>query len=585
MKEENSTASTPEKIVIVGGVAGGATALGRLRRQKEDLEIVLFERGEYVSFANCGLPYYIGGEIETREALFVATEASIEKMYNVDIRTQSEVVAIDRANKSVEVEEKVTGRRYTETYDRLLLTTGASPIRPRLPGVEANNVFTLWTIPDTDKVKRFIEENSPKRAVVVGGGFVGLEMVENFVELGLSVTLVEMAEQVLAPLDPDMSILIENRLRDYGVDVRLNMKLEGIEEGGKAVRLADGSTVETDLTLLCLGISPNSKLAADAGLELNARRAIAVDEFMCTSDPSIYAVGDVVEVTDFTSGEKTMVPLAGPANRQGRLVADIMLGRTDDSYDGTLGTSILRVFDTVAASTGLNEKALNRLGRVYGKDYFVALIHPLSHAGYFPGGHPLTFKLIFAADGKVLGSQIVGCDGADKRIDVIATAMRFGATVSDLTKLELAYAPPFSSAKDPVNMAGYVAENILTEKSDPVLVRELDSLPDDHVILDVRDEEELSIGKVRGSVNLPLGKLRAGLGRLDKDKTYVICCAVGRRGYIAEQILKQSGFRAKNLLGGYRSYFDAHVRDKGEPNLDDWKVLESGKTVFVGDDD
>ncbi|MDI9469877.1 MAG: FAD-dependent oxidoreductase [Bacillota bacterium] len=547
------------KILIIGGVAGGATAAARLRRLDENAEIILFERGEYISFANCGLPYYIGGVIANRNSLFVTTREDVESKYNIDVRTQNEVLSIDRNNKEIEVKDLVTGKVYREAYDKLLISTGSSPIVPPLEGIHSANVFTLWNIPDTDKVYNFMRDHNPQKAVVVGGGFIGVEMAENLVHRGLDVSLVEMADQVMAPFDKDMAVLIENHMKENGVNLYLSKGLAAVENDGKYVRLQDGTRLQTDMTILSIGVRPNSVLAKEAGLELNKRNGIVVNDYMQTSDPDIYAVGDAIQVTDFNTGLPTMVPLAGPANKQGRMVAGNILGTRPEAYTGTMGTSIAKIFDLDAASTGLNEKALQSAGKVYGRDYLLTLIHSGSHAGYYPGSLQMTIKILFDLTGKVLGGQIIGYKGVDKRIDVLATAMRFGATVDDLTRLELAYAPPFSSAKDPINMAGFVAQNTLEKRTDVIAPNQFFDVKDQMTILDVREDAEYAMGHIEGAKHIPLTQLRQRLNELDKNERYLIHCAVGARGYFAERILKEKGFTAKNLLGGFRSYQDLHT--------------------------
>ncbi len=563
------------KILIVGGVAGGATAAARLRRLDEKAEIILFERGEYISFANCGLPYYIGGVIANRDALFVTTKEEVEAKYNIDVRTQNEVLSIDRENKQVEVKNLVTGEVYRESYDKLLLSTGSSPIVPPLEGLDSDNVFTLLNIPDTDKVYKFIEEKKPKKAVVVGGGFIGIEMAENLAHLGLEVSLAEMADQLMAPFDKDMAVLLENHMQEKGVQLHLSNGLSAIEENGKYVKLQDGTRVETDLTILSIGVKPNSNLAKESGLELNKRGGIIVDDSMQSSDLDIYAVGDVIEVKDFNTGNPTMVPLAGPANKQGRMVAGNILGNRPEAYTGTMGTSIAQVFDLSAGSTGLNEKTLQAQGKNYGQDYLVALIHAASHAGYYPGSLQMTVKLIFDIDGTVLGAQIIGYKGVDKRIDVIATSIRFGATINDLANLELAYAPPYSSAKDPVNMVAFTAQNILEKRTSPILPVEFENYQESMTLLDIREIPEREMGYIDNSLHIPLTELRSRLDELDKKTPYLVYCAVGTRGYFAEQILKANGYKAYNLMGGFRSYQDLYgpqptmscnvMVDDGEP--------------------
>ncbi len=539
------------KIVIVGGVAGGATAIARLRRLDETADIVLFERGPYVSFANCGLPYYVGDVITDRDDLFVATETSIEQKYNVDIRPLSEVVAIDREKKTVSVENVETGVRYEQPYDTLLLATGSHPFVPKVAGIDQEKIFTLWNISDTDRIYDYIEKTTPVHATVVGGGFIGLEMAENLACRGMKVTLVEMQPQVMPPLDEDMAKLVENELKDCGVDLLLNTGFQGLNDAGQVV-LDDGSTFDTDLVLLSIGVRPNNALAVDSSLDLNDYGGIQVDDLMRTSDPAIYAVGDVIGVRDGVFGDETMVPLAGPANKQGRAVAANILNLKEEPYKGTLGTSVAKVFDLTVATTGANEKKLAKRGMIYGKDYFISLVQPNSHAGYYPGAKMMVIKLIFAADGRILGAQIVGREGVDKRIDTIATTLHFKGSVSDLTELELAYAPPYSSAKDPVNVAGYSAENILNGLSTPVLYRQWKENPQAYQVLDVREQMEVDWGMIPGAIHIPLSQVRDRLEELDSNVHYVINCAVGLRGYLAERILVQKGYKVSNLLGGYR---------------------------------
>lgn len=546
------------KIVIVGAVAGGATALARLRRLDEYAEIVVFERGAYPSYANCGLPYYIGGAIKERDALFVSTKESIENRYNVDLRTNTSVVKIDREDKKVLAKNLITGEECEESYDKLLLSTGSSPFVPDEKFLEQKGVFKLWTVPDTDEIYSYISNENPKRAVVVGGGFIGLEMVENLGERGIEVHLCDMSNQVMPPLDKDMAKLVENTLVEHGVKLHLSDGLKDIVDNGAKVVLNSGAEIETDMVLLSIGVRANSELAADAGLKLNDKKGITVDEFMATEDENIFAVGDAVSVKNFVFGYETMVPLAGPANKQGRSVAENILGLAKKKYLGTMGTSIAKVFDIAAASVGENEKSLNKMGKVYGKDYHYTLIHPNSHAGYYPNPTQMTLKLIFDNEGKILGAQIVGMTGVDKRIDVIATAMHFGGTVKDLTELELAYAPPFSQAKDPVNFAGYTAENILAGLSKPLTYDEMMELKDkdDYELIDVREKDEFDAGTIEGARLLPLSTLRDELPNLDKSKEYLIFCAVGRRGYITQRIMEQHGFKTRNLMGGIKTYRD-----------------------------
>lgn len=544
------------RIVVIGGVAGGATAIARLRRLDEHAEIILLERGKHVSFANCGLPYYVGDVIEDREALFVTTAEDIRKKYRVDIRVQNEVTKIVPEEKKLQVANHATGENYELEYDKLLISTGSHPFVPEAEGINSENVFTLWDIPDVDAITAYIKENNPQKAAVIGGGFIGLEMAENLVELGIETTLVEMADQVMPPLDKDMARLVENHLVAKGIKLMLGEGFESIENGGRSVKLSSGKSIQTDLVIMSIGVRPNSELAKDAGLKLTKRGHIKVNDTMQTSDLDIYAIGDVIAVKDFVTGEETAIPLAGPANKQGREVAANILGTDQVAYQGTIGTSVAKVFDLTVASAGLNEKTLARLGKKYKKDYFVTLIHPMSHAGYYPGASPLTLKLIFGADGKVLGGQIVGYDGVDKRIDTIATTIHFKGNVDDLSKLELAYAPPYSSAKDPVNFAGFTARNILEGLADPVAYQEYEENRDKYTLLDVREDIETIAGTIPNAVKIPLTELRSRLGELDKDKHYLAYCAVGIRGYIAERILKAYGYKVSYLMGSYHTYQD-----------------------------
>lgn len=546
-----------KKVVIVGGVAGGASAAARLRRNDETAEIVLFERGSYISFANCGLPYYIGGAIDKRSALLVQTPEAMKARFNLDIRIDSDVVAINREAKTVGVKNVKTGESYEEAYDVLVLSPGSLPLRPPIPGIDSPNVYSLWNIPDTDAVKAHVMERQPKEAVVIGGGFIGLEMAENLYDLGIKVTVVEMANQVMAPIDYEMAAQVHNHMRQKGVDLLLGDGVKAFEDqnGKTIVKLQSGTEIPADMVMLSIGIRPQSELAKAAGLAINERGGIVTDDYLLTSDPSIYAIGDAIEVVDFIGGFKTMIPLAGPANKQGRICADNIAGRKL-RYKGTQGTAIAKVFDLAVASTGMNEKTLKRLGKERGKDYQVSITHSKSHAGYYPGSTMMAVKLIFTLEGKVLGAQIVGADGVDKRIDVIATALRYGGTIADLTELELAYAPPFSSAKDPVNMAAYVAENILLDKTGVAQHEEAHNFdPAKTQLIDVRDLGEWERGHIEGAIHIPVNALRDRLSEVDGTKEIMVYCAIGLRGYIAARILKQNGFEnVRNVSGGYTTY-------------------------------
>lgn len=540
------------KIVIVGGVAGGATAAARLRRLNEKDEIIMFERGEYISFANCGLPYYIGNVIESRQKLLVQSVEGMSKRFRLDIRNLTEVTKINREVKTVTAKNVLTGEEYEESYDVLILSPGAKPIAPPIAGInDAKNVFTLRNVPDTDKIKAHIDQTNPTNAVVIGGGFIGVEMAENLVERGVNVTLIEMANQVMNPIDFEMASIVHTHMREKGVNLLFNDGVKAIEQEGKRVVLASGQTLETDMIVLAIGVTPENQLAKDAELALGVRGAIKVNEHLQTSDPSIYAIGDVIEVKHYIHGFETFVPLAWPANRQGRLVADHINGR-DVKYNGTLGTSIAKIFDLTVAATGSNEKVLQHLQI----PYEVIHVHPLHHAGYYPGAKQMTLKVLFDREtGQIYGAQAVGGDGVDKRIDVIATAIKGGLTVMDLPDLELSYAPPFSSAKDPVNMAGYVASNIVEGDVETVQWHEIDEIvANGGTLIDVRTPLEVERGKINGSINIPLDDLRDRLHELPKDELIYVTCQVGLRGYIATRILQENGYHAKNLDGGFKLY-------------------------------
>lgn len=548
-----------KKIVIVGGVAGGATTAARLRRLDESAEIILFERGEYISYANCGLPYYIGDTITSRAALLLQTPEGMKAKYGVDVRIRQEVVSIDRKAKTVSVRRADSGEVYTESYDTLVLSTGSSPLKPPIPGIDHPRIMTLWTVPDTDRIKAVLSEQQIKTAVVVGGGFIGLEMAENLRHAGVAVTLVEMLDQVMAPLDFEMAQLVHEHLTQNGVTLCLGDGVSSFVPGenGITVQLSSGKSVSADLVILSIGVRPNSELARAAGLTLNSRGGVVTDDRLMTSDPDIYAVGDMIEVEDFVQKVPAMIPLAGPANKQGRIAADLIAG-VEDRYTGTQGTSIAKVFDLSAASTGVNEKALIKRGLVRGRDYERVILTQNSHAGYYPGAVPLTLKLLFSTDGKRLfGAQIVGRDGVDKRIDTLSVALRLGASVQNLKELEFAYAPPYSSAKDPVNMAGFVAENVLRGI---VTLADWDAVEKDPqaVLLDVREDAERMAFTLPHSINIPLGKLRSQVDTLDKRKHYLVFCAIGVRAYNAARILAAHGISASVYPGGTRFYQSTH---------------------------
>lgn len=541
-----------KKVIIVGGVAGGASTAARLRRLDETVEIIMFEKGEYISFANCGLPYYIGEVIDEREKLIVQTVEQMSTKFKIDIRNLSEVIKIDKENKVVTVTNHKTGESYEETYDVLVLSPGAQPIKPGISGInECNNLFTLRNIPDTDQIKSFVDNQKPKHAVVIGGGFIGLEMAENLHERGLEITLVEASSQVMDPLDIEMVSIIHEHLVDKGVKLILNDGVKSFENNGKKVVLNSGQVIETDLIILSIGVHPETTIAREAGLALNERGAIVVDKKMKTSDESIYALGDAVEIMDFVNKQPTIIPLAWPANRQGRIVADNICGK-ESEYKGTLGSSVAKVFDYTVAATGNNEKTLKRLNL----EYKALHIHPGSHAGYYPGAFPIAYKLLFnPTTGQIYGAQGVGIDGVEKRIDVIATAIKGNLNVIDLQDVEVCYAPPYNSAKDAVNMLGYYAENIMDGLIETIDWSEVNSLDETtSVVLDVRESFELMTGKIKNSIHIPLGQLRNRLNELPTDKTVYVTCQVGLRGYVACRLLNQYGFKAKNIDGGVKTY-------------------------------
>lgn len=540
--------------LIIGGVAGGATVAARLRRMDEKANIILFERGKYVSYANCGLPYYIGDTINNREKLFVQTAKGFTDRFRIDIRTEQEVTAIRPDKKEVEIKNLSTGETYTETYDKLVLSPGAEPLRPGIEGIGSKKIFTLRNVPDIDTIKNYVNTENPKRAIVVGGGFIGLEMAENLYDLGIQVDVVEMANQVMAPLDFSMAAIVHRQLTDKGVGLHLEDGVSRFEEkdGGVTVHLRSGKQIATDMVLLSIGVRPETKLAKDAGLAIGERGGIAVNDYMQTSDADIYALGDAVEVRHLVTGQPALIPLAGPANKQGRIVADNIVFGNKKKYPGSIGTSIAKVFDLTVAAAGANAKLLQQNNIPYISSY----THGASHAGYYPGAVPLSIKILFAPEnGKLLGAQIVGFNGVDKRIEMLAQVIQRGGTVHDLAELEHAYAPPYSSAKDPVNMAGFVAENILNKKSRIIQWRELAELPADTIRIDVRTHDEYKLGTIPGFINIPVDELREHLDELPKEKPIVVTCAVGLRGYLAYRILVQNGFKhVRNLSGGYKTW-------------------------------
>ncbi|MCF7362051.1 FAD-dependent oxidoreductase [Vibrio sp. A1-b2] len=561
------------KIVIIGGVAGGASAAARARRLSEDAQIIMFERGPFVSFANCGLPYHIGGDIKERGNLLLQTPESFLARFNVDVRVMNEVLRINRAEKTITVRNLLDQTEYTESYDFLLLSPGAGPIVPPIPGLDNPLTHSLRNIPDMDKIIQTINTNQVDHATVVGGGFIGLEMMEAFHQLGIKTTLLEMADQVMTPVDREMAGFAHAEIRAKGIDLRLGTALKAVEfkpttslasmdsgqkehqhiNGELELTLSDGDTLTTDILIMAIGVRPETKLASEAGLQIGELGGIYTNEYMQTSDPSIYAVGDAIEEKDFVTGKQTMVPLAGPANRQGRMAADNMLGRKE-TYQGTQGTAICKIFDLAVASTGKNEKQLKREGVEYQKVY----VHTASHASYYPGAEVVSFKMLFdPKSGKIFGAQAVGKDGIDKRIDVMAVAQRAGMTVEQLQHLELTYAPPYGSAKDVINQAAFVANNLIKGDSTAIHFDEIDNLTEDQLLLDVRNPGELQNGYLPGAVNIPVDQLRQRMDELPKDKEIIIYCQVGLRGYVAYRQLVNNGYKARNLLGGYRTYLFA----------------------------
>lgn len=550
------------KVVIVGGVAGGATAATRLRRLDEHAQITVFERSGYISYANCGLPYYIGGVIEDKEELTLQTPESIGKRFRIDMKVHHEVTDINAVKKTVTVCNLDTGKIYEESYDKLILSPGAKPVMPNLPGIENEKIFTLRTVEDTLKIRSFVEEKKPKTAVMVGGGFIGLEVAENLCDLGVKLTVVQRPKQLMNTLDYDMATLVHNKLRSKGISLKLGGDVIGFEEKEQLqVLLKDDEPISTDMVLMAIGVSPETTLAKKAGLELGIKGAIVVNDKMETSVPDIYAVGDAVQVKHTVTGNNAVISLAGPANKQGRIVADNICG-LDSHYKGSMGSSVIKLFDMTAASTGLTEKAAKDAGI----DYERVVLSPTSHAGYYPGAKVMTMKVVYEKSTlKILGAQIVGYDGVDKRLDVIAIAISAGMKATELKDLDLAYAPPYSSAKDPVNMAGFMIENIESGIVKQFHFDELDKLPKDGsvTLLDTRTQSEYARGHVDGFINIPVDDLRENIDKLDKSKPVYVMCQSGLRSYISCRILAGEGFDGYNFSGGYRFYENV----KRETNL------------------
>lgn len=559
----------PKKIIIVGGVAGGASVAARARRLSEEAHIVVVERGSFVSYANCGLPFHISGEIEKRESLLVQTPEGLKNRFNLDVRTLSDALNIDRENKEVEIRNLVTGEVYSESYDDLVLAPGANAVHPPIPGIDRDGHFPLRWIPDMDAIINWNKTTQPKHATVVGAGFIGLEMVEQLSHMGMSVTLVEAAPQVLGVLDEDMAFWVQRQLEDHGIDVRVNNTVVGFEEpsddenaAASTVVLADGSRIPTDLVILSIGVKPEVSLARDCGLDIGDLGGIRVNQHMRTADPHIWAVGDAIEVRNPVTQEWSLIPLAGPANRQGRVAADNVMGRPS-RYRGTWGTSVLRVFDLTVASTGLSERLLDRAGIAFETVH----VHPLSHVGYYPGAELLDMKLVFSAeDGTIYGAQVIGDESAARRLDVLAAAMQGGLSVDDVAQLELCYAPAYGAPKDAVNLLAMAARNLVNDDVAIAQWHEVDHLGDDEVLIDVRSADERAASSIPGSIHIPLDELRGRLQELDRSKRIIVHCFSGQRSYFAYRMLRLHDFDVRNLTGGIRSWQAAHPdRERHKP--------------------
>lgn len=561
------------KVLIVGGVAGGAGTAARLRRNDESAEIILFEKGAYISFANCGLPYYIGGTITDRDQLQLQTPEAFHARFNVDVRVMNEVTGVDPATKTVSAINHSTGEHYTESYDKLVLSPGASPIRPKFPGLEDNHVFTLRNIPDTYAIYDHIANANPRTAAVIGAGFIGLEMAENLAERGLQVSVVEAAPHVMAPMDLDMAHMVHNRIRAAGMGLYVGKRCAGFT--ANTVQLEDGTAIPADMVILSIGVTPETRFLSGSGIALGQRGEILVDEQLRTSVEDIYALGDAATVKNLVSGRTQVIPLAGPANKQARIVADVICGRYA-SYKGSIGTSIMKFFEMTVACAGEKEESLRAAGTPYRKSYTVSG----SHAGYYPGSTQMVIKLIYTDEGKILGAQIVGGEGVDKRIDTLAIAIRFGLTIYDLQEMELAYAPPFSSAKDPVNMAGFVAENVLRGIMTPIYPEDIGDIPEDAVRLDVRNPDELETwGEIPGFRNIPVNQLRDRMDEIDLTRPIYVTCQVGLRGHVASRMLQQHGAKVYNLSGGYTLY-SAYAADlQGMAQDMDKATMSCGKQI------
>ena len=540
------------KYVIIGAVAGGATTAARLRRLDEHAEIVIFEKGEFISYANCGLPYYIGDVIKNRNALFVATASSFNQRFNIDVRTMTEVTAINPSSKTVRAKNQITGKQYEESYDKLVLSPGAEPIRPPLPGISIEGIFTLRNVSDTDYIKAFVQKEGIKKAVIIGAGFIGLEMAENLYELGMDVSIIEMANQILAPLDYPIAAIAQQHIRSKGVDLILNSSVTAFEKENTQLKvlLKSGEVIDADIVILSIGVKPDTKLAQQAGLKIGDAKGVWVNEFLQTSDPNIYAVGDAIEFTNPITKQSMNTYLAGPANKQGRICANNMVSGNTQKYNGSINTAIVKVFDMTIATAGTASKHLSKAGI----KHLVSTTHSGSHAGYYPGAKQMSIQIAFSPeDGRLLSAQIAGYDGVDKRIDILSSAIKRNSTIYELTEFEHAYAPPYSSAKDPVNMAGFVAENILQGRLTVFYWNQFDTILDTDILIDVRTKAEFEKGYISNAINIPTDELRERLNEIDKSKNIYIYCQAGLRGYLAQQILKQNGFsKVSNLSGGYQ---------------------------------
>ncbi|OFY88005.1 MAG: CoA-disulfide reductase [Bacteroidetes bacterium RIFCSPLOWO2_12_FULL_35_15] len=550
------------KYIIVGAVAGGASTAARLRRMDEKAEIVIFEKGEYISYANCGLPYYIGEVIKQRDKLFVQTAASFNQRFNIDVRVKTEVLSIDAANKTITAREQDTNKEYTESYDKLVLSPGADPIRPPLPGIGLEGIFTLRNVADTDYIKNYVDQHRSGKAVVVGGGFIGLEMAENLVHLGLDVSIIEMGNQILAPVDFPIAAIVQQHIRSKGVDLRLNTSVSGFEKNNDRLKvlLNNAETIDADIVILSIGVRPDTHLAVQAGLQLGSAKGIFVNEFLQTSDPDIYAVGDAIEFTNPITGQSMSTYLAGPANKQGRICANNIVLGNKEKYRGSINTAIVKVFDMTVATAGTASKHLKSANIAH----LVSTTHSGSHAAYYPGSQQMHIQIAFSPDnGRLLSAQIAGYDGVDKRIEMLSSVIKRNSTIYELMEIEHAYAPPYSSAKDPVNMAGFVAENILQKQMIPFYCDQINEIDTNGVLIDVRSKKENLAGTIPKSINIPIDDLRKNIDKIPKDKAIYLFCEVGLRGYLSQRILNQNGFKnVYNLSGGYSSWKYCNVELK-----------------------